>query len=350
MGANDMRRIEMASVALVAAMAAACSGGGSGANNGNTTPSLTVTPTEWSVTAGGAAKQFTHTLTGSSDPIVWAIETAGTAPEVGSISATGLYTPPPSLASGRDVVVKATAGALVARATVHLGAAVGGVALAVTPATGTVVAGSGQTVALIADTNYVGTIGWEMSPAIGTLDPATGTSVVYTAPAGLVTLDTDVVVTATAGALSDSTTITVHPTVLAVTGPATVRAGGAGVEFLLSTGTEGHAVAWSVDPAGAGSMSGTGTVGTFTPAASAGAATPFQVTATIGGATGHASATLLPPATPMTITGTVVTHEGHPYAGAKVIIGAQSATSGAGGAFSIPGVVPPYDAILKIGI
>ncbi len=341
-----MRRIEMASVALVAAMAAACSGGGSGANNGNTTPSLTVTPTEWSVTAGGAAKQFTHTLTGSSDPIVWAIETAGTAPEVGSISATGLYTPPPSLASGRDVVVKATAGALVARATVHLGAAVGGVTLAVTPATASVVAGSTDILTLHADTNYVGTVAWTMGPALGTLDPATGPTVVYTAPSAFVMWGTDVVVTATAGALSDASSITVHPTALVVTGPSSVRTGGAAVDYTLSTDVGANAVAWSLNPASAGSITGTGSTGTFAPAATVASSTPFQVVATVGGATGHASATLLPPATLVTITGTVVSHEGHPYAGAKVVIGAQSTTSGPSGAFSIPGVVPPYDAIL----
>jgi hypothetical protein len=341
-----MRRIQVASFALVAAMAAACSGGGSGPNSGNTTPSLTVTPTEWPVPAGGAAKQFTATLTGSSDPIFWSIETAGTAAEVGTLSATGLYTPPPSLATGRDVVVKATAGALVARATVHVGAGIDGVTLVVTPATGSVVAGSGQSITLHADTTYVGTIAWSMDPAPGTLDPATGATVVYTAPSTFVPSDTDVVVTGTAGALSDSSTITVHPTVLEVTGPSSVRAGGAPVDFTLVTDVAGNAVAWSLDPAGVGSITGTGSVGTFTPAASVASSTPFQVIATVGGATGRASATLLPPATPMTITGTVVTHEGHPYAGAKVVIGAQSATSGVGGAFSISGVVPPYDAIL----
>ncbi len=100
-----MRGFRLSVSALVAAVGAACSGGSSDTNNTTPTPSLTVIPTEWSVAAGGAAKQFSATLTGSSAPVAWSIETAGTASEVGTM-ASGLYTPPASLASGRDVVVK----------------------------------------------------------------------------------------------------------------------------------------------------------------------------------------------------------------------------------------------------
>lgn len=345
-----MYRFHVVTISLLATLAAACSGGGAGTND--TAPpaaSLTVAPTEWSVPAGGIAKQFAATLTGSTAAIAWSVETAGAASEVGTVSATGLYTPPPSLATGRDVVVKATAGTLVARATVHVGAGADGVTLTLTPPTASVIAGSGDTVALLADTNYVGTVEWSMAPALGTLDAATGASVTYTAPSSFVMSDADVVVTATAGTLSDSTTITVHPTVLAVTGPAIVRAGGAAVDFTLGTDVGGNAVAWSVVPASVGSIAGTGAVGTFTPAATVAVSTPFQVVATVGGATGSASATLLPPlAGPATVVGTVVTHEGKPYVGAKVVIGAQSATSGPGGAFTIASVVPPYDVTLIV--
>jgi hypothetical protein len=195
----------MTAVALCAALSAASSG--CSKPDDDAAPTLTVTPTEWSLPAGGTPKQFTATLTGSSDPIVWSVGTAGTASEVGSISETGLFTPPPSLASGRDVIVAATAGALVARATVHVDAAIGGVTLAVTPATGSVVAGSTDTVALHAETGYVGTVEWSVAPVLGTLDTTSGANVVYSAPQGLVTADTSVVVTATAGELSDTATI-----------------------------------------------------------------------------------------------------------------------------------------------
>lgn len=338
-----MRRFGIMTIAIGVSIAAACSSGGSDTTGENPTPSLTVTPSEWSVPAGGAAKQFTATLTGSSDPIVWSVETAGTAAEVGSVSSTGLYTPPPSLATGRDVVVKATAGTLVARATVHVGAGAGGVTLVVTPAAGAVVAGSADTVALLADTNYAGTVSWTLSPTLGTLDATTGTNVVYSAPQGLVTADTDVTVTATAGTLADASVITVHPTVLEVTGPATVHAGGAAVEFVLTNDPGGNAVAWSVEPASVGSIAGTGTVGTLTPASSVGAATPFQVIATIGGATGSASATLLPSLGAASVAGRVVDLEGVAYAGATVVIGAQSTTSAADGTFGFSSVALPYD-------
>jgi len=110
---------------LAVSFALACSGGSSEPAQ----RSLALAPTEWSAPAGGTPKQFTATLTGSSDPIVWSIETAGTAAEVGTLSSTGQHAPPPSLALGRDVVVKATAGALVGRATVHVAAAVDGVTI-----------------------------------------------------------------------------------------------------------------------------------------------------------------------------------------------------------------------------
>ncbi len=337
-----MRLLRHRIASPLAALALACGGGGS---SELLAPSLTVSPTEWSVPAGGAPKQFTATLTGSGDPVLWSIEPAGTPGEVGTISGTGLYAPPPSLASGRDVFVKATAGALVARASVHIGAAVDGVTLTVTPPTASVVAGSGDAVALHAETNHAGAVTWTVVPDLGTLDASTGTDVTYSAPTGLVTAATGVVVTATAGAVSDGTTITVRPTVLQVTGPATVRAGGAPVAFTVTTDVGGRAVAWSVTPASAGTISGTWSSATFTPAASVAAATPFQVVATIDEAAGSFAATLLPSlGGPITVAGTVTDERGAGVPGAKVIIGGQSTTSGTDGSFTIPSVAPPYDA------
>ena len=326
---------------IAAALAIGCASGAP--KSEAPTPALTVTPTEWSVAAGGAAKQFTASLTGSSDAVGWSIETAGTAVEVGTISGDGLYTPPALLTSGRDVVVKASAGALVARATVHLGAGLDGVTLSVAPAAGEVVAGSGGTVTLTATTNYVGTVGWSVAPTLGTLDTTSGASVVFTAPTGLVTAATEVVVTATAGALTDPTTLTVHPTLLVVTGPTSVHAGGSAVDFTLVTDAGGNAVAWSVVPSSAGTISGTGGVGTFTPPATAAATVPFQVVATIGGATGSASADLYPPATPVNVVGRIVDWDGGPHAGATVIVGGTSVVTDADGAFTIASVAPPYD-------
>jgi hypothetical protein len=101
-------------LALAFGLALACSSGSTPAP-----PTLRVTPGEATVAAGAPATQFTATLSNSSAPIAWSIDTAGGASEVGTVSG-GLYTPPPSLTGARDVVVKAAAGGLAARAIVHV--------------------------------------------------------------------------------------------------------------------------------------------------------------------------------------------------------------------------------------
>jgi parallel beta-helix repeat protein len=105
-------------LALAAALAAVL-GCSSNSATSSAPPSLTIAPAVWTVIAGGPAKQFTAKLTQASDPISWSIETPGAAGEVGTLSG-GVYTPPASITAARDVVVKVTAGALVARATVHI--------------------------------------------------------------------------------------------------------------------------------------------------------------------------------------------------------------------------------------
>ena len=116
-----MHRFHALTLATLVALAA-CSSGGSGRSGGSDrgVPTLSVYPGAWTVQAGGAPKQFVSVLSGSTDPVSWSIETAGDAAHVGSLDGSGLYTPPAVLAVARDVVVKATAGALVARATVHV--------------------------------------------------------------------------------------------------------------------------------------------------------------------------------------------------------------------------------------
>ncbi len=119
-----MHRIAARALAIVVAIAAACSSGGGGSGDPSG-PSLSVSPSEWTVEAGGAPKQFTATLTGSGDPVAWSIDTPGDAAHVGTIDAAGLYGPPAAIAVARDVVVKAVAAGLEARATVHVTALAG---------------------------------------------------------------------------------------------------------------------------------------------------------------------------------------------------------------------------------
>ncbi|MGB8933459.1 MAG: hypothetical protein WCC48_19610 [Anaeromyxobacteraceae bacterium] len=343
------RSITRCAAAPLAALLLAACGGGSSPPPAQVTPGLTVSPAEWSVAAGGAAKQFAAVLTGSSGPVVWAVETAGIAAEVGTVSAGGLYTPPATLGAARDVVVAATAGTLVARATVHVAAGADGVSLSVSPTTGSAVAGSTQTVAVAATTNYSGPVTWSLAPMLGTLDAATGASVVYTAPTDIVVADTTVTMTATAGMLTAATTITVRPTVFTVGGPANVYAGGAPVSYVLTPDPGANTVAWSVVPASAGTVSGTGTTCTFTPAASAGAATPFQVVATIGSTTGSASSTLQSSLGPVNVAGRVVDQHGVGFAGRTVIVGGASTTTSGDGSFSFSNVAAPYTLTAIVG-
>lgn len=111
-----MHRSKAFTLAAIAALAA-CSGGNSGHE---TTPEVTVSPAEATVAAGGAPVQLTATAADPGATIAWSLETPGDASDVGTISGTGLYTPPAALAVARDVVVRATAGDHFARATVHV--------------------------------------------------------------------------------------------------------------------------------------------------------------------------------------------------------------------------------------
>lgn len=139
------------------------------------------------------------------------------------------------------------------------------------------------------------------------------------------------------------------PGTLEVTGPATVRAGGAPVEFTVVTDVGASAVAWSVVPASAGTIAGTGSTGTFTPAAVVAASTAFEVVATAGASAGRASSTLLPPLGPVTLDGKVVDMTGAPVSGAKVIVGAQVRTTAAAGTFTFASITPPYEVTVVAG-
>jgi hypothetical protein len=68
------------------------------------TPALVVTPASASLVPGGAPQQFTAMADGVSAPVIWSVS-----PQVGSISPTGLYTPPPNMASQQTVTVSAAA-------------------------------------------------------------------------------------------------------------------------------------------------------------------------------------------------------------------------------------------------
>jgi hypothetical protein len=100
--------------ALALAATAACSSGS------DAKPTITVTPSEWTVVAGsGQTQQFTATLTNGTGVISWSIETEGAPFDVGTI-VDGLYTPPPTVAAPLLVVVRAAAAGAVGRARVFV--------------------------------------------------------------------------------------------------------------------------------------------------------------------------------------------------------------------------------------
>jgi nitrogen fixation protein FixH len=171
-------------------------------------PTLTVSPTTATVTAGGAAAAFTATLTGSTATINWSLS-----PVVGTLSAaTGAstsYTPPGTVASATTVTLTATAGALTATATITVNPAAAPT-LSVSPTTATVTAGGTAVPFAATLTGSSATINWTLSPSLGTLSSATGTSTSYSPP-GSVGSPQSVTLTATAGTLTATATITVNP-------------------------------------------------------------------------------------------------------------------------------------------
>ena len=81
------------------------------------TPSIVVTPSSASLAPGAAPQQFTATMGGATAAVTWSIS-----PQVGSISSTGLYTPPASLTAAQTVTVTAagSTGTSVATATINI--------------------------------------------------------------------------------------------------------------------------------------------------------------------------------------------------------------------------------------
>jgi len=97
--------------------------------------------------------------------------------------------------------------------------------LRVSPTTATLTAGTGNQTFNATLSNTTGTINWALSPNLGTLSAATGTSVTYTPPA-TVASSTTVQLTATSGSLTATANITVNP-------PATITVSGTVIGFNL---------------------------------------------------------------------------------------------------------------------
>jgi len=220
------------------------------------TPPVSVTATPASVTLTQSQTQnFSATVTNAGNTAVtWSLS-----PAVGSITATGLYTAPTSIASSQTVTVTATSVAdstKSATATVALNPPV---TVSLTPSSVSLQPSQNQTVTAAVSGTSNTAVTWSFSPALGSL--ASGmTTAVYVAPG---TAPTTQSVTITATSMADSsTTATAVITLLQATttslSPSTVSLAPSGTQQFTPTvlGTTNTAVTWSINPS----------VGTISPA------------------------------------------------------------------------------------
>ncbi len=289
-------RTLLAAAALLLANATACHK----ADPPPPSPALTITPATADIAPGSGPFTFAATLTGSTATVSWSVQ-AGTCASPGSVDpSTGVYTPPATNDVACTLGIRATAGALITDALVNLSVlSASGATLRVTPTSGSVTAGNPTPFTIYVDSSdTVTTPSCALSPSVGTcveaLDPGTHTHAFdVTAPAGLCKTTTAVQATITVGALSGLVAVTVRPSVLVVSGPTTVRAGGATATYAVTAlDVTGETVVWSVVPQ-VGSISA---AGVYTPPAEQQAQT-LDVVAMIGEARGVLSVSLQPPVT-----------------------------------------------------
>jgi len=111
------RLIWLLGMSLIPLLTACSGGGGGGGGGGGTTPTLTISPTSATLTAGTGSQTFNATLSNATGTINWALS-----PNVGTLSATTgtsvTYTPPATVASSTTVQLTATSGTLKATANI----------------------------------------------------------------------------------------------------------------------------------------------------------------------------------------------------------------------------------------
>ncbi len=207
---------------------------------------VTVSVTPASVSLGASqTQQFTAAVGGSANTgVTWSVS-----PAVGTLSSTGLYTAPATIAGAQSVTVTATS---VADPTKSAGASVAltpTVTVSITPAN--VSLGVSQTQQFTASVGGSANTGvtWSVSPSVGTLSSAG----LYTAPA---TLAGAQIVTVTATSVADPTksssaSIALTPPVSVSVSPITATLGPSQLQQLTATisGTTNAGVSWSLNPA-----------------------------------------------------------------------------------------------------
>ena len=253
--------------------------------------SVIVNPTAATLSAS-QTQQFSATINGGSSSVTWSIS-----PNVGSISTSGLYTAPASIATGQSVTVTATS---VADNTKTASATITLTPVSVSVAPGTITLFGAQTQLFTPTVLGTGNtaVTWTISPS-GTGSITTGG--LYTAPA---TISATQTVTVTATSAADNTkfgtaTVTLSPITVTVA-PTTASLFASQTQLFTQTvlGTSNSSVTWTISPAGTGSIS---TGGLYTAPASIVSAQTVTVTATSAADNtkfGTATVTLNPPAPP----------------------------------------------------
>jgi hypothetical protein len=206
------------------------------------TVTLSISPGQVSIFTA-QTQQCIATLTGAIDPsVVWSLN-----PAVGNISATGLYTAPPSLSAPQVVAVTATSVAD-PDSSASSSITVNPVAVSMNPESAQLAASQSQefTATLIGSLNTALT--WTLAPAVGSIVNGH-----YTAPPTISATQT-ITVTATSAAdpsKSASAAITLVPIVAVTMTPISASlSGGQSAQFSPTvTGTANTAVTWSLAPA-----------------------------------------------------------------------------------------------------
>ena len=247
-----------------------------------------VTPASTTLSAS-QTQQFTANVFNfvTNNAVTWSIN-----PNVGSVSASGLYTAPALIPSGQTVTVTATSvedPTKSGSATVTLTP----VAVSVSPPTA-ILSGGGtqQFTATVTGTGNTA-VTWTVSPVVGSVSP----SGFYTAPANISSTQT-VTVTATSvfdGTKSGSASVTLNASVAVSVSPASANLNAGGTQQFTATvtGTGNTGVTWSINP-NVGSIS---SAGLYTAPNSVNASQTVTVTATSvadNTKSGFASISLIP--------------------------------------------------------
>jgi hypothetical protein len=201
------------------------------------------------------SQQLKATVSGSSNTaITWSL-----APAIGSISSSGLYTAPASIATAQTVVVTANSVADSTRSATAM-VTLKPVAVSLTPATVSLTPSQNQTFTASVSGTANTTVTWSLSQNLGGY-ASTATSLTYVAQSTAATAQT-VTITATSSADTSkiaTAVVTLPQTVTVSVNPSSANLTTSGTEQLTATvlGTSNTAVIWSINPS-VGTISSTG--------------------------------------------------------------------------------------------